>query len=99
MSWTFLHADTGLVVFVEDADERGWFVAQVPLLSGCVSQGRTLEEAKVNILGAIEDVLEVIRQDDPERYAALTSVARSERITERDTTNASVRVWQPSAAA
>ncbi|MCI0673240.1 MAG: type II toxin-antitoxin system HicB family antitoxin [Myxococcaceae bacterium] len=79
MSWTFLHADTGLVVLVEDADERGWFVADVPLLPGCVSQGRTLEDAKVNILGAIEDVLEVLRQDDPERYSTLTSPGEGSR--------------------
>ena len=39
--------------------EDGYFVAQCPALPGCVSQGRTREEALANIREAIEGWLEV----------------------------------------
>lgn len=38
--------------------EDGWFVAEVPSLPGCVSQGRTEDEALANIREAIELYLE-----------------------------------------
>jgi predicted RNase H-like HicB family nuclease len=41
-----------------ETDEDGVFVAEVPLLPGCVSQGATREEALVNIKEAIGVYLE-----------------------------------------
>ena len=38
--------------------EDGWVVAECPILPGCISQGRTREEALVNIREAIELCLE-----------------------------------------
>lgn len=38
--------------------EDGWYVAPVPSLSGCISQGRTLRDAKRNIKEAISLYLE-----------------------------------------
>jgi predicted RNase H-like HicB family nuclease len=35
-------------------EEGGGFYAEVPALDGCLSQGRTLEEVKKNIIEAIE---------------------------------------------
>ncbi len=40
-------------------DEDGWIVAECPALPGCVSQGRTRDEALANIREAIEGSLEV----------------------------------------
>lgn len=37
---------------VIEQDEDGFFVAQVPGLAGCVSQGKTREEALANIKDA-----------------------------------------------
>lgn len=37
-----------------ETGEDGWIVVECPTLPGCVSQGRTEEEAKVNIKEAIE---------------------------------------------
>lgn len=37
-----------------EKDEDGWFTATVPSLPGCISQGKTEEEAKKNIAEAIE---------------------------------------------
>ncbi len=41
-----------------EKDETGYFVATVPAIRGCVSQGKTLDEAKRNIVEAIELMLE-----------------------------------------
>ena len=38
---------------VVEKDESGYFVAEVPALPGCVSQGKTLTEVKANIHEAI----------------------------------------------
>jgi predicted RNase H-like HicB family nuclease len=43
-------------------DEDGWIVIECPLLPGCVSQGRTREEALANIREAIELSLETRRE-------------------------------------
>lgn len=43
-------------------DEDGMFVVECPSIPGCVSQGRTEEEAIVNISDAIKECLEVRAQ-------------------------------------
>ena len=48
-----------LRVIVEQ-DEAGYYVAEVPALPGCLSQGKTQEEAIANIKEAIEGWLEVM---------------------------------------
>jgi predicted RNase H-like HicB family nuclease len=40
-------------------DEDGVFIAECPSIPGCVSQGRTEEEAEENIRDAIKQCLEV----------------------------------------
>ncbi|NJM55115.1 MAG: type II toxin-antitoxin system HicB family antitoxin [Verrucomicrobiae bacterium] len=42
-----------------DRDEDGVWVAECPAIPGCVSQGQTREEAKLNIREAIAACLEV----------------------------------------
>lgn len=44
-----------------ETDEDGWLVAECPALPGCVSQGRTREEALANIREAIMASLETRR--------------------------------------
>ncbi len=48
-----------LEVIIEK-DETGFYVAEVPALPGCLSQGNTFEEAETNIREAIELWLEVM---------------------------------------
>ena len=48
-----------LHVIIEQ-DEKGYYVAEVPALPGCLSQGKTEEEAIANIKEAIEGWLEVM---------------------------------------
>jgi predicted RNase H-like HicB family nuclease len=45
-----------------EPDEDGVYVAQVPALPGCVSQGKTRSEALKNIQEAIELYLESLRE-------------------------------------
>ena len=44
-----------------DQDEVGVFVAEVPSLPGCISQGKTRTEALQNIQEAIEVYLESLK--------------------------------------
>ena len=43
--------------------EDGWFVAECPTLPGCVSQGKTKEEAVENIKEAIELYIEGLKEE------------------------------------
>jgi predicted RNase H-like HicB family nuclease len=44
--------------------EDGWWVAECPSLPGCVSQGRTKEDALANIREAIAAYVEALAEDD-----------------------------------
>jgi len=46
-----------------EQDEDGWYVVTVPALPGCISQGKTEEEAKKNIAEAIELHLRALAED------------------------------------
>jgi len=43
---------------VIEPGEDGWFVVTVPALPGCITQGKTVEEAEANAREAIEAYLE-----------------------------------------
>ncbi|MCG6553967.1 MAG: type II toxin-antitoxin system HicB family antitoxin [Candidatus Magnetominusculus sp. LBB02] len=43
-----------------EQDEAGYFVVEVPAMPGCLSQGKTREEALKNINEAIDGWLEVM---------------------------------------
>jgi len=47
-----------------EQDEDGMFVAEVPSLPGCISQGKTRQEALSNIKEAIDVYLESLREHD-----------------------------------
>jgi predicted RNase H-like HicB family nuclease len=51
------------VVTIEQDEDR-WFVAECPALPGCVSQGRSREEALRNIREAIEASIETRAVND-----------------------------------
>ena len=63
-----------LHVIIEQ-DEEGYYVAEVPALPGCLSQGKTREEAIVNIKEAVEGWLEVMESKksfDPTRLVEVS---------------------------
>ncbi|MCK9420427.1 MAG: type II toxin-antitoxin system HicB family antitoxin [Nitrospirae bacterium] len=57
-----------------EQDESGYYVAEVPALPGCLSQGKTHEEALANIKEAIEGWIEVMESKQPLNFATLTEV-------------------------
>jgi predicted RNase H-like HicB family nuclease len=44
-------------------DEDGWFVATVPSLPGCISQGKTEKQALKNIREAIKIHIDCLAED------------------------------------
>jgi len=58
--------------------EDGCWVAEVPSLPGCISQGRTKEEALTNIKEAIQAYIDALKEDGiagpEERFDALLAV-------------------------
>lgn len=44
--------------------EDGYFVAECPSLPGCISQGKTREEAIANIKEAINGYIAALKEDD-----------------------------------
>jgi predicted RNase H-like HicB family nuclease len=52
-------------------DEEGYFLAEVPVLTSCFTQGKTKEEALVNIKEVIQLCLEHMAEEGnpiPEKY-------------------------------
>jgi len=45
-----------------ETDENGVFVAECPALPGCISQGKTRDEAMTNIRDAIQGYLESLKK-------------------------------------
>jgi predicted RNase H-like HicB family nuclease len=43
--------------------EDGYFIAECPSLPGCISQGKTRQEALQNIKEAIELYIDVLKED------------------------------------
>lgn len=60
---------------IVERDEKGFYVAEVPALPGCLSQGKTYDEAIANIKEAVEGWLEVMESKqsfDPEQTVAVS---------------------------
>ena len=62
-----------LEVIIEKG-ESGYYVAEVPALPGCISQGKTLDETKDNIKEAIAGWVEVMN-DRARRHKGTRHVA------------------------
>lgn len=43
--------------------EDGWYIAECPSLPGCISQGKTKQDAIANIREAIDLYIEVLEED------------------------------------
>lgn len=53
---------------IVEKGEDGYYVVTVPSLPGCISQGKTKEEALENIKEAIELYLEVLQEKELEKF-------------------------------
>lgn len=63
-----------LQVIIE-RDESGYYVAEVPALPGCVSQGKTVREAKKNVTEAIVGWVTVMNAKARKHHAQTLEVA------------------------
>ena len=52
-----------------EQDETGYYFIEVPALPGCVSQGRTIAEAKINIKEAVAGWLAVMNDKAKRRQS------------------------------
>lgn len=52
-----MEASLDFTIAYEPPDEEGWIVARVLDVPGAMSQGRTRDEAKENVLDALQTVL------------------------------------------
>lgn len=55
--------------------EEGGYWAEVPALPGCITEGDTLEELRVNLKDAIEGWLEVANNSDLEANSQVIEIA------------------------
>lgn len=67
--------DLQFKVLIEQ-DEDGWYVASVPELPGCYTQGKTVEQARERIKEVIELVLESDKDLREEKLASPKSSSR-----------------------
>jgi predicted RNase H-like HicB family nuclease len=84
----YIDPRTGLVIQVEE-DVTGGYFALVPALPGCGSQGESISETLQNVSDAIEAVLDVLSEDQPERWAGIIGcvTAQVEVVAEFDSTS------------
>lgn len=66
---------------VIEQDEDGIYVASVPVLQGCYTQGGTFEEALENIKDVIEMCIEEMREEGKEIPSQYPEVIGLKRIT------------------
>lgn len=59
-------SDSLRVTIVFETGEEGWVVASIPEVPGAHSQGRTREEARVNVIDALRGILELRLGEHPE---------------------------------
>jgi predicted RNase H-like HicB family nuclease len=52
-----MQAAVDFTISFEGPDEEGWIMARILEVPGAMSQGRTREEAKENVLDALQTVL------------------------------------------
>ena len=60
-----------LTIAFEGPDENGWIVAQVVEVPGAISQGRTREEARENVIDALRLMLSPDDGDASDESVAL----------------------------
>ena len=63
-----------LTIAYEEPDEDGWIVAHVVEVPGAISQGRTREEARENVIDALRLML------SPDEDDANVAAGRSEQL-------------------
>ena len=66
-----------------ESDEDGVFVAECPALPGCISQGKTRDEAMANIRDAIQGYVESLKKHGEPIPAPITEAVVEENLVPR----------------
>ncbi len=61
---------------VYEWSEDGWWVAEIAEVPGAISQGKTKEEAKENVLDALKELLAYRRETAQKEHAGQVEVVR-----------------------
>ena len=64
----FVYLDMKFTAIIEQG-ESGWYVGQIEELPAAISQGRTIEELKVNLLDALKLILDTNREITEQEYS------------------------------
>lgn len=67
-------------LLMERDEESGWFTIHVAELPGCVSQGATPEEARINIADALEAYMEVLLENAIRNQAPAARSSTDENV-------------------
>lgn len=60
--------------------EDGWVIAECPAIPGCVTQGKTEQEALANIADAIVGCLEILNEEAEEEAARTSGRVREVEV-------------------
>jgi len=61
MLYIFIGVEMKYKVVISEGED-GWYIVECPSIPGCISQGRTIEEALENIKDAIQGCLDVLNE-------------------------------------
>lgn len=56
-----------LTVMIEEGED-GWWIAEIPQIPGALSQGKTPEEARENVIDAAETLMEYRREQAEQEH-------------------------------
>ncbi len=51
-----------------EKSEDGWYVGQIEEMPAAISQGKTIEELKANLIDALQLIMEVNRESTEKEY-------------------------------
>jgi predicted RNase H-like HicB family nuclease len=57
-----------------EKSEDGWFVGQIEEIPAAISQGKTIEELKFNLIDALKLIMEVNRESTEKEYQGKTVI-------------------------
>ena len=60
--------------------EDGWVIAECPAIPGCITQGRTEEEALVNVRDAMIGCLEILNDEAEQEATRLSGRIREVEV-------------------
>ena len=64
------------ITAIIEKGENGWYVGQIEEFPAVISQGKTIEELKINLLSALNDLMEIEREKTIASYLGRKTIRR-----------------------